>query len=93
MEPGEGQATSHVLTWTEMTVEEEAAYFTVMPHLLAAPSGGYYPGELTIELSGAVTVRAGGCLTIGKFAVGGPEASPILRMGPEGVIRVEAGAF
>ncbi len=73
---------------------ETLSYLTVAPDLASNPfAQEYYPGELTVELAGTVTVAAGGQLSIGKVAVGGPEASPVLRgeLSPEGLIRVEAG--
>lgn len=73
---------------------EERSYLTVSSSLADDPlAQNYYPGELTVELTGPITVAAGGRLNIGKLAVGGPEASPILRgeLPPEGLIRVEAG--
>lgn len=73
---------------------EERSYLTVSSDLADDPlAQDYYPGELTVELTGPITVAAGGKLNIGKLAVGGPEASPILRgeLPPEGLIRVEAG--
>lgn len=77
------------------TVEagESVVYQTVGLEALPGPKDGNYPGELTLTLSGPVTVRSGGRLAIGKYAVGGPEASPVLQgeLSSEGLIRVEAG--
>lgn len=73
---------------------EERSYLTIDPAMADHPyAKDYYPGELTVEFTGPVTVAAGGVLSIGKIAVGGSEPSPILRgeLSPEGVIRVEAG--
>lgn len=39
---------------------------------------GYYPGELTVEISGQIIIEAGGTLAIGPLSIGGPEASPVL---------------
>ena len=75
---------------------EEHSYLTVDPAMADNPlAQDYYPGELTVELTGQVTVAAGGVLSIGKLAVGGPEPSPVLRgeLSPEGMIRVEAGGI
>ena len=50
---------------------------------------GYYPGELTIQLTGTVVVEAGGSLSIGTLSIGGPEASPVVT--GTGQIIVKAG--
>lgn len=77
------------------TVEagECVTYETVGSEALSEPRDGNYPGELTVTISGPVTVRSGGRLAIGRYAVDGPEASPVLRgeLSSEGLIRVEAG--
>lgn len=73
---------------------EKLSYLTVDSSFSGNPlAEEYYPGGVTIELAGTVTVAAGGQLVIGKMAVGGPEPSPVLRgeLPPEGLIRVEAG--
>lgn len=73
---------------------EERSYLTINPSLADNPyAKDYYPGELTVEFTGPVTVAAGGVLSIGRLTVGGPEPSPVLRgeLSPEGLIRVEAG--
>lgn len=68
-------------------------YQTISASLSSQPIGGYYPGELTIETGGQIVVKAGGSLSIGKFAIYGPESSPVLRgtLREDGLIRVEAG--
>lgn len=73
---------------------ESLSYLTVSPDMAGNPyAQDYYPGELTVEFTGPVTVAAGGVLSIGKLAAGGSEPSPVLRgeLPPEGLIRVEAG--
>lgn len=50
---------------------------------------GYYPGELTVELTGQIVVESGGTLAIGTLSVGGAEASPVLT--GTGQIVVKAG--
>lgn len=51
------------------------AYQTIGAGLLPEPMDGYYPGNLIIEVGEQIVVKAGGSLTIGKVAAGGPEAS------------------
>ena len=72
---------------------ENLAYQTIGAGLLPEPMDGYYPGNLIIEVGEQIVVKAGGSLTIGKVAAGGPEASPVLRgaLREDGLIRVEAG--
>ena len=50
---------------------------------------GYYPGTLTVVLTGQVVVESGGSLSIGTLSVGGPEAEPVIT--GTGTIVVKAG--
>lgn len=96
-EPGQGSAErAYEVSLDTVTVGagERYDYLTVDPSFSGDPlAQDYCPGELTVELTGPVTVAAGGVLSIGKLAVGGSEPSPVLRgeLSPEGLIRVEAG--
>lgn len=99
-EPGQETAGERVyevsLDVVTVAAGEERSYLTVDPAMADNPlAQDYYPGELTVEFTGQVTVAAGGVLSIGKLAVGGPEPSPVLRgeLSPEGMIRVEAGGI
>lgn len=51
---------------------------------------GYYPGPLTVELTGTVVVEAGGELAIGKLSLGDPSSSSPILTGT-GQIIVKAG--
>lgn len=59
---------------------ETLAFTTVDAKFADSPylTEGMYPGELTVQLQGTIVVEAGGCLSIGPLAVGGPEASPVI---------------
>ena len=59
---------------------ETLAFTTVDAKFADSPylTEGIYPGELTVQLQGTIVVEAGGCLSIGPLAVGGPEASPVI---------------
>lgn len=50
---------------------------------------GYYPGTLTVVLTGQVVVESGGTLGIGTLSIGGPEAKPVIT--GTGSIVVKAG--
>ena len=54
---------------------------------------GYYPGELTVKLTGPIVIESGGSLSIGPLSLGGAEASPVLsgELSEEGLIVVEPG--
>ena len=54
---------------------------------------GYYPGNLTVEVTGQIVIEAGGFLGIGALSIGGPEASPVLTGAcrEDGLIVVKAG--
>ena len=93
-EPQEPEKYVVTLEGGRIPAGEEWTYQTVGASLAGNPlAEDYYPGELTLELEGPIIVENGGRLIIGKMAVGGPEASPILRgeLLPEGLIRVETG--
>lgn len=70
-------------------------YETVAPQLAGNPfAEGYYPGELTVELSGQIVIEAGGILAIGTLSHGSDEeASPVIRgaLRPDGMIVVRPG--
>ena len=54
---------------------------------------GYYPGNLTVEVTGQIVIEAGGFLGIGALSIGGPEASPVVTGAcrEDGLIVVKAG--
>ena len=73
---------------------EEVSYTTISSEYADDPLvEGYYPGELTVELTGPVVIESGASLFIGTLAYEGPEASPVLSgtCTPEGLIVVKAG--
>lgn len=54
-------------------------YTAVSPEF-AGVSAPYYPGDLTVDLTGQIIIEDGGSLTIGTLAVGSDkEASPVIR--------------
>ena len=66
------------------------SYTTISPSYAgSAAIEGYYPGALTVELTGQIVVEAGGSLAIGTLSVGGPEEHPVLT--GSGQILVEPG--
>ena len=71
---------------------ETVSYTTISSAFAGLPpTEGFYPGALTVRISGTVVVEAGGCLSIGTLSIGGEEASPELVWDPGATIRVEAG--
>lgn len=74
---------------------EQVIYQTVDETLLDAPENGLYPGELTIQVNSRIVVEAGGNLTIGTYASGGPEERPTIRgtLSQDGLIQVEPGGI
>lgn len=91
------QATEHHVTLEGRTVGEgeTLSYETVAPELAGNPfAADYYPGELTVEITGQIVIERGGCLAIGTLSSGNDkEASPVLRgeLAPDGLIVVRAG--
>lgn len=68
----------------------DISYTTISPENAGRPiPEGYYPGELTVELTGLVVVEEGGSLAIGTLSIDGPECSPVLT--GSGQIIVKAG--
>lgn len=58
---------------------EEISFTTISPENSGGSlPEGYYPGELTVEVTGPVTIESGGALMMGPLSIGGPEASPVL---------------
>lgn len=98
--PGEGdvsQATEHHVTLEGRTIGngECLSYETVAPELAGNPfAADYYPGSLSVELTGQIVIETGGCLAIGTLSSGNDkEASPVLRgeLTPDGLIVVRPG--
>ena len=81
----------HVILGDERIEAGEMRNYTAISAAFAGMEEieGYYPGLLTIELTGRVVVEAGGSLGIGTLSLGGPELSPVLT--GTGQIVVEAG--
>ena len=71
---------------------EAISYTTISSEFAGGqPVEGYYPGELTVEISGEVVVESGGMLSIGTLSIGGNEAAPVLSFQNGGRIVVKAG--
>lgn len=91
------QATEHHVTLEGRTIGEgeTLSYETVAPELAGNPfAADYYPGELTVEITGPIIIEKGGCLAIGTLSSGNDkEASPVLRgaLTPDGLIVIKAG--
>lgn len=86
---------SYTVTLGELTIGagEYVEYTTISDaNLGGSVTEGYYPGDLTLELTGTIVVEAGGSLSIGTLSLGGPEASPVLSFSqPESRIIVKSG--
>lgn len=74
---------------------QSLAFETVAGSLAGNPfAAGFYPGELTVDVTGPIVIEAGGVLAIGTLSLGSPkEKSPVIRgpLCPEGLIVVKAG--
>lgn len=74
---------------------QSLAFETVAGSLAGNPfAAGFYPGALTVDITGPIVIEAGGVLSIGTLSVGNPrEKSPVIRgeLCPEGLIVVRAG--
>ena len=71
------------------------SFETVSPSLAGNPfAEAYYPGELTVEITGQIVVDSGGSLVIGTMSEGDPsQPSPVIRgtLLQEGLIVVKKG--
>ena len=71
------------------------SYETVSPALAGNPFvADYYPGDLTVEITGQIVIESGGNLIIGTMSEGDPsQASPVIRgaLLQDGLIVVKAG--
>ena len=71
------------------------SYETVSPALAGNPfAADYYPGNLTVEITGQIVIESGGNLIIGTMSEGDPsQASPVIRgaLLQDGLIVVKAG--
>ena len=74
---------------------EWRSYETVSPSLAGNPFvADYYPGDLTVEITGRIVIESGGNLIIGTMSEGDPsQASPVIRgeLLRDGLIVVKAG--
>lgn len=74
---------------------ETLSYETIAPEFAGNPfAADYYPGELTVELTGQIVIEKGGCLAIGTLSGGNDkEHSPVLRgsLSSDGLIVVRPG--
>lgn len=74
---------------------EWRSYETVSPALAGNPFvADYYPGDLTVEITGRIVIESGGNLIIGTMSEGDPsQASPVIRgeLPRDGLIVVKAG--
>lgn len=70
-------------------------YETISPALIDNPyAADYYPGELTVHISGPIVIEDGGNLTIGTLSLRNPdEAGPVIRgeLAENGLIIVKSG--
>ena len=74
-----GESYTAILDSCIIAEGETPNYTTVSSAFAGEPmEEGFYPGELTIQLTGTVIVEAGGSLGIGTLSIGGPEASPVI---------------
>lgn len=96
-EPETPDIPSYTVTLGPCTIGagESKTYTTISPEFAGGRlPEGYYPGNLTIELGGTVTIEAGGLLAIGPLSVGSDsEAHPVVRgtLSDIGLIVVKAG--
>lgn len=96
-EPESPDIPSYTVTLDSCTIGagETRAYTTISSEFAGNDRlpEGYYPGNLTVELRGTVTIESGGCLAIGPLSIGGSEASPVVRatLSDTGLIVVKAG--
>lgn len=74
---------------------ETLSYETISPEFAGNPfAADYYPGELTVALTGQIVIEEGGCLSIGTLSWRNEkEHSPVLRgsCSPDGLIVVRPG--
>ena len=74
---------------------EWRSYETVSPTLAGNPfAADYYPGDLTVEITGQIVIESGGNLIIGTMSEGDlSQASPVIRgeLLRDGLIVVKAG--
>ena len=96
-EPSEGAGSPQVyiesLGTRTLAEGDELYYQTVAPKFADNPylPDNYYPGALTVQVDGQVTVGAGAVLAIGTLSIGGTqELSPLIQ-GAGGQIVVQAG--
>ena len=70
-------------------------YETISPALIDNPyAADYYPGELTVHISGPIVIEDGGNLTIGTLSLRDPnEAGPVIQgeLAENGLIIVKSG--
>lgn len=58
---------------------ELVSYTTISPSFAgSAVPENYYPGELTVRLTGQIVVEEGGVLDIGTLSIDGPEIGPVI---------------
>ena len=83
--PTENSDTINVPAFTETLTDlhiqngESVSYTTISPSFASGPvPEGFYPGNLTLTLTGQIVIEAGGTLSIGTLSLGGQEASPVL---------------
>ena len=58
---------------------EIVSYTTISPSFAgSAVPEDYYPGELTVNLTGQIVVEEGGVLAIGTLSIDGPEIGPVI---------------
>lgn len=89
---GSAEGDSYTVTLEDQVIQdgEELSYTTISSEFAGSDiQEGYYPGTLTVVLTGQVVVESGGSLNVGTLSVGGPEANPVIT--GDGTIVVKAG--
>lgn len=76
------EASDYTVTLEDQVIKDgEMLSFTTVSSAFAGSDileDGFYPGTLTVVLTGQVVIESGGSLSIGTLSVGGPEAKPVI---------------
>ena len=95
--PEDSDAPTYTVTLEAQTIATNTnlCYETVSPEFAGMVSPpDYYPGELTVEITGQIVIEAGGSLTIGTMSIGSEtEPSPVIRgsLQADGLLVVKPG--
>ena len=78
-EPKDPAVPSYTVTLEGGTIDALCSYTVISPAFAGMSlEEGFYPGRLTVEVTGELVIEAGGCLAIGTLSVGGQEIPPVL---------------